>query len=148
IEPADPARSLLLTKPTTALAHKGGKRIDVDSAEYRLLARWIAEGAPGPKADDPVIVNLEVSPGQALVKAGESLSLAVRAKFSDGSERDVTRHAKFTSTDETVASVDGAGKVSIIGPGEGAITAWYSSQIVIARVTSPFPHNVPDSVYA
>lgn len=148
IEPADPARSLLLTKPTTALAHKGGKRIDVDSDEYRLLARWIAGGAPGPKADDPVIVKLEVSPAGALVKSGESLALAVRAKFSDGSERDVTRHAKFTSTDETVASVDGVGKVSIIGPGEGAITAWYSSQIVIARVSSPYPHEVPDSVYA
>lgn len=148
IEPADPARSLLLTKPTTALAHKGGKRIDVDSAEYRLLARWIAEGAPGPKADDPVIVSLNVTPAGSLVKAGESMSLAVRAKFSDGRERDVTRHAKFTSTDETVASVDGVGTVSIIGPGEGAITAWYSSQIVIARVTSPYPHEVPDSVYA
>jgi len=148
IEPADPARSLLLTKPTTALAHKGGKRIDVDSDEYRLLARWIAGGAPGPKAEDPVIVNLEVSPAEALVKAGESMSLVVRAKFSDGSERDVTRHAKFTSTDETIASVDGVGTVSIIGPGEGAITAWYSSQIVIARVTSPYPHEVPDSVYA
>ncbi len=148
IEPADPARSLLLTKPTTALAHKGGKRLDVDSDEYRLFARWIAGGAPGPKADDPVIVNLEVSPAEALVKSGESLALAVRAKFSDGSERDVTRHAKFTSTDETVASVDGMGKVSIIGPGEGAITAWYSSQIVIARVTSPYPHEVSDSVYA
>lgn len=148
IEPADPARSLLLTKPTTALAHKGGKRLDVDSDEYSLLARWIADCAPGPKADDPVIVNLEVSPAEALVKAGESMSLVVRAKFSDGSERDVTRHAKFTSTDETVASVDGVGKVSIIGPGEGAITAWYSSQIVIARVTSPYPHDVPDSVYA
>jgi hypothetical protein len=148
IEPADPARSLLLTKPTTALAHKGGKRIDVDSDEYRLLARWIADGAPGPKADDPIIVNLEVSPAEALVKAGESMSLVVRAKFSDGSGRDVTRHAKFTSTDETVASVDGVGKVSIIGPGEGSITAWYSSQIVIARVTSPYPHEVPDSVYA
>jgi hypothetical protein len=148
IEPADPARSLLLTKPTTALAHKGGKRIDVDSDEYRLLAKWIASGAPGPKAEDPVIVNLEVSPAEALVKNGESMSLVVRAKFSDGTERDVTRHAKFTSTDETVASVDGVGTVSIIGPGEGAITAWYSSQIVIASVTSPFPYEVPDSVYA
>lgn len=148
IEPADPARSLLLTKPTTALAHKGGKRLDVDSDEYRLLARWIAGGAAGPKADDPVMVGLEVSPADSLVKPGENLSLAVRARYSDGTDRDVTRLVKFTSTDETVASVDGAGKVSIIGPGEGAITAWYSSQIVIARVTSPYPHEVPDSVYA
>ena len=44
----------------------------------------------------------------------------LRATFSDGNERDVTRWAKFTSADETVASVDSNGNVSIIGPGEGA----------------------------
>src|SRR3989442_9070398 len=41
IIPADPGRSLLLLKPTTAVPHKGGKRFDVDSLEYRVLAEWI-----------------------------------------------------------------------------------------------------------
>src|ERR1041385_4646665 len=49
IIPADPGRSLLLLKPTTPLPHKGGKRFEVDSLEYRVLAGWIAAGAPGPK---------------------------------------------------------------------------------------------------
>ena len=147
IEPAEPARSLLLTKSTTALKHKGGKRIDVDSDDYRLLAAWIAGGAPGPKTDDPSIVSLSVSPGETLVKPGGKLALAVRAKYSDGEERDVTRHVRFTSTDETVASVDASGNVDVVGPGEGAITAWYASQIVIARVTSPFPNEIADAVF-
>jgi hypothetical protein len=36
----------------------------------------------------------------------------------------------------------------VIGPGEGAVTAWYSSQIVIARLTSPYPHAVADEDFA
>src|SRR3978361_1590884 len=45
-----PERSLFLLKPTKVIAHKGGERFKVDSPEYRILADWIASGAPGPKA--------------------------------------------------------------------------------------------------
>ena len=68
---------------------------------------------------------------------GGSLRLEVRASYDDGNQKDVTCLAKYTSIDETVASVDSIGNVTIVGPGEGAITVWYSSRIVIARVTSP-----------
>lgn len=148
VELSDPGASLLLTKPTTLVKHKGGKRLETDSDDYRTLARWIAQGAPGPKADDPALTELTVSPAEKTVREGQALQLQVRAKFSDGVERDVTRWAKFTSTDETVASVDGSGNVSVIGPGAGAITAWYSSQIVIARLTSPFSNAIPAEVFA
>src|SRR3954463_6082671 len=53
ITPADPARSLILLKPTNAVPHKGGKRFEVESPEWTMLVNWIAAGAPGPKADDP-----------------------------------------------------------------------------------------------
>jgi hypothetical protein len=91
---------------------------------------------------------LVIDPGERSVRIGETLTLRVKARFSDGRERDVTRWAKFTSTDETVASVDGTGKVTVIGPGEGAISAWYSSRIVIARITSPYDATIPAEVYA
>ncbi len=148
VELSDPGASLLLTKPTTLVKHKGGKRLEIESDDYRTLARWIAQGAPGPKADDPALTELTVSPTDQNVREGQSLQLNVRAKFSDGVERDVTRWAKFTSTDETVASVDAAGNVNVIGPGVGAITAWYSSQIAIARLTSPFSNAIPAEVFA
>ncbi|NNM30259.1 MAG: S-layer protein, partial [Akkermansiaceae bacterium] len=44
IEPADPGRSLLLTKSTTALKHTGGKRIEPGSRDYRIIAEWITSG--------------------------------------------------------------------------------------------------------
>src|SRR6266508_2862550 len=37
IAPSDPARSLMLLKPTGALPHKGGKKFDTNSLDYRVL---------------------------------------------------------------------------------------------------------------
>ncbi|MCS6851917.1 MAG: DUF1553 domain-containing protein [Gemmataceae bacterium] len=148
IELSDPGRSLLLAKPTGAIPHKGGRRFDVGSLEYRILAEWISRGAPAPEADSPRLKRLEVLPPTAIVAKGESQQLVVRAFYTDGRVEDVTRWAKFTSADESVATVDEHGRVRIIGHGEGAITAWFSSQIVTARVTSPYPNKVPPAVFA
>ena len=49
IDRQEPAHSLMLLKPTLAVPHGGGQQIDVDSDDYRLLADWIAAGAPGPQ---------------------------------------------------------------------------------------------------
>ena len=53
VVPSDPGRSLVLTKPTGAVPHKGGVRFAVDSPEYRVVSQWIAAGAPAPQDDDP-----------------------------------------------------------------------------------------------
>jgi hypothetical protein len=148
VELSDPGASLILTKPTTALRHKGGKRLTPGSEDYNILAAWITAGCPPPRADDAALVKLEIAPAESLLTKGGSKQLAVKAKYSDGRERDVTRWVKFTSADESVATVDAGGLVNVIGHGEGAVTAWFSSQIVIARVVSPFPQSVPDEVYA
>lgn len=148
IESGQPGLSLVLTKPTATVAHKGGKRIEPGSPDYLTLARWIAQGAPGPQADDPRVDELFIVGPKETVNPGETIPLRVRARFTDGQERDVTAWSRFTSADETVALVDGSGSVSVIGPGEGAITAWYSSRIVIARLSAPYPFTVPDAVYA
>jgi hypothetical protein len=148
VELSDPGASLFLTKPTTALSHKGGKRIEANSPDYQILASWIQAGCPGPKADDVKLSAITVFPAETDLPIGQQTQLQVTAKYSNGTERDVTRWAKFTSADETVASVDSAGKVSVIGSGQGSITAWFSSQIVIARIVSPYAHQVPAEVYA
>ena len=125
IVPSDPGRSLLLTKPTGALPHKGGVRLDVNEIEYRVLAEWIAAGAPGPGNDDPVIESLEVLPPLTTQKVGASQQLVVMARFSDGHVEDVTRWAKYTSVDLNVANVGKHGEVKFVGAGEGAIKVWY-----------------------
>jgi hypothetical protein len=148
VDLADPGASLLLTKPTTALAHKGGKRLDVGSDDYKLLAAWIEAGCPGPQAREKKLVGIDLAPAESTAAPGQAVTLAVTARYDDGSTRDVTPWARFTSADETVASVDPAGRVSVVGHGAGAVTAWFSSQIAVASVIAPFPHAVSAADYA
>ncbi len=147
IDLAEPGASLLLTKPTTAVAHKGGKRLDLEGDDYNLLATWIAAGCPGPKQDVKTLAGIELEPAEAVGKQGDRVSFRVTARYSDGSTRDVTRWAKFTSTDATVATVSGDGEAELIGHGAGAVTAWFSSQIAVARVIAPFEHDLPPAVF-
>ena len=148
IDLADPGASLLLTKPTTALAHKGGKRLDVGSDDYKLLAAWIEAGCPGPAANQKKLVGIDMAPAESTASPGQKVAVTVTAHYDDGSTRDVTRWARFTSADETVAMVDSAGGVTVVGHGAGAVTAWFSSQIAVANVIVPFPHTVSAADYA
>ncbi len=86
----DPARSLFLLKAVKAVPHKGDKRFEANSPEYKAIVDWIAAGAPGPKADDPRIVSLEMSHPHLVTQAGKTVQLKVTAKFSDGHSEDVT----------------------------------------------------------
>jgi len=148
VELADPGRSLLLLKPTTLLRHKGGHRLEQDSEEYRILAEWVAHGAASPSPDDARLERLDVMPPLATLEVGDKLPLLVRAHYDNGDVEDVTNLVRFTSTDETVATVDEHGLVEIIDHGQGAVTAWFSSQIEIARVVVPYALQVPAEEYA
>ncbi len=147
VEMADPARSLLLTKPTMATPHKGGKRLDPRSRDYRILAEWIAAGSKPPSENDAVIDRIEVSPPLSVLKKGDRQRLIVTAHYRDGSSLDVTDWAKFASADETVAMVDDDGVAEVIGHGEGAVTALFSSKVAMVRIRSPFQNTVPDELF-
>ncbi|HEY3899299.1 MAG TPA: DUF1553 domain-containing protein [Chthoniobacter sp.] len=135
----DPARSLVLLKPTKMIPHKGGERFKMDSPEYKILSSWIASGAPGPKADDPRITGIEISPPHTTARAGQTLPIKVTAVFNNGHREDVTRWAKYTAGNSSVATVNDDGVVKIIGNGEGTVTAWYLSKLAIGTVTVPYP---------
>lgn len=147
IVPHDPGRSLFLTKPTGVIPHQGGVRFREDSLEYRVLAEWIAQGHPGPKADDPRITRLEILPASVRLSPGDQQPLVVRAHFSDGHVDDVTRWAKYTSTNATACSVDDLGRVTVTGSGEASIVAWYLAQNVAASVTVPYAQAVQPEAY-
>ncbi len=52
---AAPDQSLLLLKAINASPHGGGQRLDRDAHEYRLLRRWIAQGMPYGRGDEPTV---------------------------------------------------------------------------------------------
>ena len=94
-----PEESLLLLKATGAMPHEGGKRFGTNSNEYRILRRWIAEGATGDAEGTPVLTKLDVTPRQqVLVEPQVRTNLRVTATFSDGHSRDVTGLAVFETS--------------------------------------------------
>jgi hypothetical protein len=145
---AEPSKSLMLLKPTTALPHGGGLKLEVDSPEFRVLADWIASGAPGPSASDPRVQRIEVSPGERVAKPDDTLQVQVNAFYSDGSSSDVTRWAKFASSEDLVAGVDDHGLVKVMGHGEAAISALFSNHVAQARIVSPYAAPVDPKLFA
>ncbi|HUB28989.1 MAG TPA: DUF1549 domain-containing protein [Terracidiphilus sp.] len=142
----EPARSLILLKPTLTIPHGGGRRFDVGSQEYNVIAGWIAQGMP-PQASDAVVKAIEVQPHEASLAPGAEQQLVVTAVFSDGHTADVTHWAKFDSGDEGVATVDNDGHVTMHGYGEAPVTVWYQSHVAFSRVRIPFPAKLEDAVF-
>ncbi|MEC9093156.1 MAG: DUF1549 domain-containing protein, partial [Planctomycetota bacterium] len=59
--PGWPDQSLILKKATEQIDHEGGKRMELGSWEYHLLARWIKSGAKGAKVET---IESPPSPGE------------------------------------------------------------------------------------
>ena len=112
-----------------------------------MIAGWIAAGMPAPKEADPRIQELEVLPRAASLLPGAKQQILVRARFSDGHTEDVTRWAKYAGTDESVASVDQGGLVTMNGHGEAPVTVWYLDLVAAARLTVPFSNELKESVF-
>ncbi|TWT74750.1 DUF1549 and DUF1553 domain-containing protein [Allorhodopirellula solitaria] len=148
IEIGDPGQSLVLAKPSAALPHKGGLKLDTASRDYQVIADWIAAGAAAPEADDPQLVRISVSPESALLSPGDQSRILVHAHYDDETIVDVTHWSQFTATDESIASVDEHGKVLVRGSGEAAILVWFGSRVALARMTVPYPNEIPADVYA
>ena len=80
-----PPHSLMLLKPTFAIPHGGGKRFATDSLEYRVIAEWIAAGAPPPIRERSADHRPRSFPGRRLRSSpAREQQIVVRAKYSDG----------------------------------------------------------------
>ena len=69
------------------------------------------------------------------LKAGETSQSIVTAVYSDSSTNDVTGYATFTSSNTTVASIDGNGLVTAISKGQTVISAVYGDQSATKTIT-------------
>jgi hypothetical protein len=136
--PAAPDASLLLVKATGKVPHGGGKRLDPESHEYRLIRRWIATGMPFGKASDPKVERIAVHPGQRVLSPGSAQQIVVTAHYTDGTTEDVTRWAQYQSNETEVAGVEQAGRVETRRlAGQAAIMARYQGQVAVFRATIP-----------
>lgn len=138
--PTIPDQSLLLLKASGGMPHGGGVRILRGTDEYRLLRDWIATGMPVGRKDAPRVTAVRVIPAEQVLAFRSRQKLKVIAEYSDGHQVDVTRHARFQSNREAVATVDEDGEVVIQAvAGDAAIMAAYQDCNAIFSVLVPRP---------
>ncbi len=138
----DPTHSLILQKPTMQVPHGGGRRLEVGSRDYELLAAWVRNGAPAP-ATERVISKLIVTPAQRIGDIGLKQQLRVEAVYADGETRDVTAWAKFDSMDEGLVAVTREGLCTVAGRGQAPVMVRFEGQADICMFVIPYGPPAP-----
>ncbi len=133
----DPNNSLLLLKPLMKVAHGGGRQIRADDPAYAVIHDWIEEGCKmdAPDAARPVRIDVYPKSGRVLKKPAVQQQLSVWAHYSDGSVRDVTPLAVYSSSDVEVADVSRNGLVEGLKRGEVAVVVRYLEFIESSFIT-------------
>ncbi len=128
---AIPAESLLMTKCDGSVPHTGGKRFDIGSEHYNTVLRWLAAGALNDPGPVPATLSVEIYPNNAVLDGdGATQRLTVRAKYADGTDRDVTSLAFFSSNNENSAEISQSGVVTARARGEAFIMARFETHTV------------------
>ncbi|NIP92461.1 MAG: DUF1549 domain-containing protein, partial [Akkermansiaceae bacterium] len=135
---ANPPQSLVLRKPTRLMKHKGGRVIEPDSEFHRAVESWIRDGAPFSRGEGGELTELEMTVRKTSSGGRSFVNAVFRRANRDSQVRDVTRLARFESTDERVASVNQDGLVSIAGPGQAWIIARYGTLSARFPILEPF----------
>ncbi|MCA9179058.1 MAG: DUF1549 domain-containing protein [Planctomycetales bacterium] len=130
VDRAAPDDSLIIAKPTMRESHEGGERFAAGSWQHRMLARWIAAGAEGVR-EPRTLQRLEIEPAEVLLAArpataegtsgdaARPVPLRVMAIWADGSREDVTPLCRFRTNDDTLVTVDAAGRLLPVTPPPG-----------------------------
>jgi hypothetical protein len=136
--PAAPEHSLLLMKASGMMPHGGGVRLQSDSEEYALLLNWIRQGAAYDGAAAPQLTSIDVQPSRGSVKPNSQQQLTAIAKYSDGSQRDVTQLALYESNDAAMAEVSSSGLISIFDiPGKVAVMVRFQGKVGVFNAAVP-----------
>ncbi|OJW04241.1 MAG: cell surface protein [Planctomycetales bacterium 71-10] len=132
INTAVPADSTLLEKSVGAVQHTGGKRFEVGDDLYKAVHEWITVGAPNDDVSKlPKVVGVELYPKKGVMDGkGSKQQLTVLAKYSDGTDRDVTGLAVFLTNNETSAAVTQDGLVTAGDRGEAFVMARFETYTV------------------
>jgi Protein of unknown function (DUF1549)/Protein of unknown function (DUF1553) len=149
IDRADPARSLILAKPTFAIPHGGGERFKVGSLEYNGILEWIKSGAAFDTPGAPRLKALQVTPEEMLITGINSRAgLSVTGAYTDDSKADLTKKVQYTASDESVIEVNAAGEIRALRAGETAImvrTLGKAVAVRVAVVAQPPRANYPET---
>lgn len=135
INPAAPDESLMLRKPLGITPHQGGTLMAADDPNHAILRRWIADGSQlDPQS--PRVASIEVFPQNPVVESTTARQqVRVVARYTDGSQRDVTHHAFLESGNTEVATVQDGGILSALRRGEAAVLVRYEGAYTATTLT-------------
>ncbi|HEV3345210.1 MAG TPA: DUF1549 and DUF1553 domain-containing protein [Pirellulales bacterium] len=130
-----PAESLLMEKTDGTVPHTGGKRFERESEYYRTLLRWLEAGAPYDAGEVAKVLEVELYPRQVVLEgAGATQQMIARAKYSDGTDRDVTGLAVFLTNNDNSAAITPDGLVTAANRGEAFVMARFETHTVGSQV--------------
>jgi hypothetical protein len=133
---ADPARSLMLAKPTQQVAHGGGLKIELGSRYYNTILNWISAGVQFGNLTSDRVEKLEVLPNEVFMHGpNKTQQVMALAHYPDGSVRDVTQECNISSNIPEIANVDANARVTGERKGEAALLVRYEGKFVAVPVT-------------
>jgi len=145
-----PEESLVVQKALGFVPHTGGERFTTNSPLYGTLLGWLKASAAKDGTNVPKVVALEIMPKEAVLEGqGASQRLTIRAKYSDGSDRDVTTLAVFSSNNELSAKVSDIGVITAGQRGEAFVMARFDTFNVGAQVIvipKDLPYKWPEDI--
>jgi hypothetical protein len=128
---AVPEESLLIEKAVGAVPHTGGKRFALESSYGQTLLRWLRAGAPNDAQPPPAVVGVDLyPPGAVLEGEGATQQFIARARYADGTDRDVTDLAVFLSNNDTSAPISPDGVATAASRGEAFLMARFETHTV------------------
>jgi hypothetical protein len=128
---ASPADSLLVEKSIGSVPHTGGKRFAADSEHNLILLRWLEAGAPNDAAPTPAVLGVDLYPPSAVLEGeGATQQFIARARYADGTDRDITSLATFMTNNDNSAPITVDGLVTAAARGEAFVMARFETHTV------------------
>lgn len=139
---ARPEHSLIYEKAVGAVPHTGGKRMEPDSPYAKTLLAWLNGGALMDAAAPPACTRVDLFPTQIVMEGeGSQQRLVAIAHYEDGSTRDVSSLAYFSTNNDRCAAVTDVGVVTAGVRGEAFVMARFDTHSVGTQVLS-LPNNL------
>jgi hypothetical protein len=128
---ASPKDSLLIEKCIGTVPHTGGKRFEAESEYNATLLRWLEAGAPNDAAPTPAVVGVDLYPPSAVLEGeGATQQFIARARYADGTDRDITSLATFMTNNDNSAPITADGLITAAARGEAFIMARFETHTV------------------
>ncbi|OUX50511.1 MAG: hypothetical protein CBE43_06780 [Rhodopirellula sp. TMED283] len=134
----DVAESLILSKPSDAELHEGGKRFEKGTWQHHVLQRWVEAGASYDSTTIHDLDRVDVSPAEIMFHdENEILNLTVVAHWKDGTSEDVTELCRFSSNNDAIADIDDAGQIKSGDRGDTHVVVYYDKAVIPVPVLRP-----------